>query len=156
VPLGIEISSKLAESADRAFAPRGGYAINLACVAGLRRFPESFFAAASLRSYLEHEADPLPVLTELRSVLAPNAFAIIKVPNYGSPNCIAMGRRWCGFRYPDHLNYVSPGTVRAMAKGRFRNQLWPDRPLADQRQHVGGADQMTIQRGLPTPCAALS
>ena len=26
-----------------------------------------------------------------------------------------MGRRWCGFRYPDHLNYFSPNTLRAMA-----------------------------------------
>lgn len=114
-PFGIEISFKLAASAHSAFAHRGGYVINAACVDGLHQFPDSFFAAASLRSYLEHEADPLAVLKGLRRVLAPGAFAVVKVPNYGSLNRIVMGRRWCGFRYPDHLNYFSPGTLRSMA-----------------------------------------
>jgi len=114
-PYGIEISAKLAASAHGAFAARGGYAINAACIEGLRQFPEKFFAAASLRSYLEHEADPLPVLTALQRVLTPGAFAIVKVPNYASLNRIVMGRRWCGFRYPDHLNYFTPDTLRAIA-----------------------------------------
>jgi hypothetical protein len=48
--------------------------------------PDGFFAAASLRSYLEHEADPLPVLENLQRVLAPHGFAVTKVPNYGSLN----------------------------------------------------------------------
>jgi SAM-dependent methyltransferase len=115
IPFGIEISSKLAASAHGSFAPRGGYVLNAACVEGLRQFPESFFAAACLRSYLEHDADPLPVLKGLQRVLAPGAFAVVKVPNYGCLNRIVMGRRWCGFRYPDHLNYFSPNTLRAMA-----------------------------------------
>jgi SAM-dependent methyltransferase len=114
-PFGVEISAKLAASAHGAFATRGGYAINAACIEGLRQFPEKFFAAASLRSYLEHEAHPLPVLTALQRVLTPGAFAIVKVPNYASLNRIVMGRRWCGFRYPDHLNYFTPATLRAMA-----------------------------------------
>jgi SAM-dependent methyltransferase len=114
-PFGIEISSVLAGVADRAFRVRGGYAVNAPCVAGLRQFPENFFAAASLRSYLEHEAEPLPVLENLRRVLALGGFAIVKVPNYGSLNRKMMGRRWCGFRYPDHLNYFTPKTLGMMA-----------------------------------------
>jgi SAM-dependent methyltransferase len=116
IPFGIEISSKLAASAHDGFASRGGDVINAACIEGLRQFPENFFVAASLRSYLEHEAEPLPVLKALQRVLAPGAFAVVKVPNYGSLNRIVMGRRWCGFRYPDHLNYFSPGSLRAMAR----------------------------------------
>jgi hypothetical protein len=27
-----------------------------------------------------------------------------------------MGRRWCGFRYPDHLNYFTPDTLRRLAR----------------------------------------
>jgi len=115
IPFGIEISSSLAASAHQAYAERGGYAINAACVDGLRQLPEGFFVAASLRSYLEHDAEPLPVLRELHRVLTPAGFAVVKVPNYGSLNRIVMGRRWCGFRYPDHLNYFAPDTLRAMA-----------------------------------------
>ena len=114
-PFGIEISSKAAAIADRAFRARGGYAINAACVEGLRGFPDGIFAAASLRSYLEHEAEPLPVLKNLSRTLAPGGFAVVKVPNYASLNRRIMGARWCGFRYPDHLNYFTPGTLRRMA-----------------------------------------
>ena len=116
VPYGIEISTKAAALADHAFRERGGYAINAACVEGLRRFPAGFFAAASLRSYLEHEAEPLPVLQQLSRALAPGGFAVVKVPNYGSLNRRIMGRRWCGFRYPDHLNYFTPRTLSGMAE----------------------------------------
>lgn len=114
-PFGIGICSEAAAAADRTFRARGGYAVNAPCVEGLRRFPEGFFTAASLRSYLEHEAEPLPVLKSLHRVLAPDGFAVVKVPNYGSLNRVLMGQRWCGFRYPDHLNYFTPKTLVALA-----------------------------------------
>jgi SAM-dependent methyltransferase len=114
-PYGIEISAAGAAAAHRAFEARGGYAVNAPCVAGLGGFADGFFAAASLRSYLEHEVEPLPVLRSLCRVLAPGGFAVVKVPNYGSLNRVVMGRRWCGFRYPDHLNYFTPATLGAMA-----------------------------------------
>ncbi|HEX5454225.1 MAG TPA: class I SAM-dependent methyltransferase [Stellaceae bacterium] len=125
-PFGIEISSGLAAAAHEAFAARGGYAVNAACVKGLAQFPAGFFAAASLRSYLEHEADPLPVLHGLRRVLMPGGFAVVKVPNYASLNRAVMGRRWCGFRYPDHLNYFTPASLRALAaKAGFATRFGP-------------------------------
>jgi SAM-dependent methyltransferase len=114
-PFGVEISAQGAGAADLAFRARGGYAVNAPSVEGLRRFGDSFFAAASLRSYLEHEAEPLPVLQGLHRVLVAGGIAVIKVPNYGSLNRKIMGRRWCGFRYPDHLNYFTPPTLREMA-----------------------------------------
>ncbi len=124
LPFGVEISSEAAVIADHAFRARGGYAINAPCVDGLRRFPEGFFAAASLRSYLEHEAEPLRVLENLQRVLAPCGFAVVKVPNYGSLNRRVMGCRWCGFRYPEHLNYFTPTTLRTMAaKAGFRTSF---------------------------------
>ena len=115
IPYGIEISTQAAGSADRAFRARGGYVVNAPCVDGIRRFPDGFFDAASLRSYLEHEAEPLAVLKELARTLAPDGFAVVKVPNYGSLNRRIMGKRWCGFRYPDHLNYFTPRTLREIA-----------------------------------------
>jgi SAM-dependent methyltransferase len=114
-PFGIEISSEAAAIADRVFRSSGGYAINAPCIEGLGRFGAGFFAAASLRSYLEHEAEPLPVLENLWRVLAPGGFAVVKVPNYGSLNRKVMGARWCGFRYPDHLNYFTPKALGTMA-----------------------------------------
>ncbi len=115
VPHGIEIASAAAARADAWFRERGGYAINAACLDGLKQFPDAYFTAATLRSYLEHELHPSAVLAEVARVLKPGAVAIVKVPNYASLNRQVMGNRWCGFRYPDHLNYFTPKSLRTMA-----------------------------------------
>lgn len=116
VPYGIEISREAAAAADRFFAERGGGAVNASSLDGLKTFADGFFAAATLRSYLEHELQPRAVLRELHRTLAPRGVAIVKVPNYASLNRRVMGRKWCGFRYPDHLNYFTPASLSRMAR----------------------------------------
>ena len=116
VPHGIEISTESARRAQENFAARGGSAINDAVLTGLEQFPEGFFSAAVLRSYLEHELQPRAVLETLLPRLCPGGVALVKVPNYGSINRHVMGNRWCGFRFPDHLNYFTPSKLRSMAE----------------------------------------
>jgi SAM-dependent methyltransferase len=118
VPFGVEISAGLAEIADRTFATRGGRCVLAPAVEGLRTFPEEFFTAAMLRSYLEHEVQPREVLAELARTLKPAGVAIVKVPNFGSLNRRLTGRKWCGFRYPDHVNYFTPASLRAMGQAQ--------------------------------------
>jgi SAM-dependent methyltransferase len=115
-PYGIEISSEAAATADVVFAARGGRAVNAPSLDGLRTFPDGFFSAATLRSYLEHELQPRAVLGELQRTLALGGVAIVKVPNYASLNRRVTGRKWCGFRYPDHLNYFTPASLTRMAE----------------------------------------
>jgi len=115
VPFGVEISSEAAEVADGRFAARGGRAVNAPSLDGLKTFPDAFFTAAVLRSYLEHELQPRAVLTELHRTLAPGGVALVKVPNYASLNRRVTARKWCGFRYPDHLNYFTPASLARMA-----------------------------------------
>lgn len=116
VPHGIEISRDAAIEANARFESRGGRAVNAPCLDGLKEFPAGYFTAATLRSYLEHELRPADVLRELHRVLTPGGVAIVKVPNFASLNRRIMGLRWCGFRHPDHLNYFTPATLRAMAR----------------------------------------
>jgi SAM-dependent methyltransferase len=115
VPYGIEISREAAAKAHDNFAVRGGEAINAPSLDGLRRFAAGFFTAATLRSYLEHELHPRAVLQELRRTLAPGGVAIVKVPNYASLNRRIVRGKWCGFRYPDHLNYFTPASLSRLA-----------------------------------------
>lgn len=116
IPYGIEISKQLADSAKQRLGTRGGNCLNAPALEGLMELPDNMFSGAILRSYLEHELNPLPTLKELYRVLRPGGVAVIKVPNYGSLNRIVQGSKWCGFRYPDHLNYFTPRSLRAMCE----------------------------------------
>ena len=49
------------------------------------------------------------------TAMMPGGKVFVRVPNYGSLNRRVMGARWCGFRYPDHVNYFTSATLRTMA-----------------------------------------
>ena len=130
---GIDISPALTREADVLFRKSGGAAICAPCVDGLKHFEKGFFDAAILRSYLEHEPEPGAVLSALRRVLRPGGIAVIKVPNFNSWNRHITGAKWCGFRFPDHVNYFTPDTLRAMAEnyGYRVTMRWRDRLPTD-------------------------
>lgn len=115
VPVGIELEPGPAAAADAAFREKGGYCICAPSSEGLTKLAEANFDGAILYAYLEHEPEPHVVLEALASVLRPGACVIIKVPNYGSINRVLRGTRWCGFRFPDHVNYFSPATLGRLA-----------------------------------------
>ena len=114
VPIGIEISAQLAQKGNAAFEKRGGHVINAPCLVGLKTFPDDHFSAATLRAYLEHELKPKEVLIELFRCMEKNGIAVVKVPNYASVNRMVRGSHWCGFRFPDHLNYFTPSSLKRM------------------------------------------
>lgn len=114
---GIDISPALTQEADQLFRAHGGYAICAPCAEGLQAFDAEFFDAAVLRSYLEHEPDPNGVLKSLFRALKPGGIAVVKVPNFASLNRHVRGEKWCGFRFPDHVNYFTPDTLRRMGEG---------------------------------------
>ena len=114
-PYGVEISRQLADRATDIVAGRGGRIIQDSTRDGLESFPDATFTAATLRSYLEHDADAGPVLGVLSRKLKPGGVAVVKVPNYGSINRRMMGGAWCGIRLPDHVNYFTRGSLAALA-----------------------------------------
>lgn len=124
IPFGVEISAALAARADAVMRARGGACVHAPAVEGVATFPDGHFSGVLMRSFLEHEAQPFALLRETARVLAPGGVAYVKVPNYGGLNRRVMGGRWCGFRYPDHVNYFSLESLKAMAmKAGFRMRL---------------------------------
>ena len=115
VPFGIEISKELAHHAEAVFSKRGGSVINAPTTKALFQFQGQSMDAVVMRSYLEHEAEPLEVLQGCANVLKKTGVVVIKVPNYGSLNRRVMGANWCGFRFPDHVNYFTPASLSKMA-----------------------------------------
>jgi SAM-dependent methyltransferase len=95
---------------------RGGRISQQSSHEALESFPDATFSAATLRSYLEHDADAGPVLAALSRKLKRGGIAVIKVPNYGSINRRVMRGGWCGIRLPDHVNYFTRGSLGALAK----------------------------------------
>lgn len=115
-PHGIEISEFLGRQAKENFEARGGSAYVGPALHVMRELPSAKFDAISMRSYLEHEAHPSEVLAEAERILKPGGALFIKVPNYASVNRIVRGRKWCGFRLPDHLNYFTPSSLTRMLR----------------------------------------
>ena len=114
--IGIEISRAIARSAAANLAGRGSQVVNAPAVDGLATMPDGSATGVVMRSFLEHELSPRALLAEVARVLAPGGAAIVKVPNYGSANRLVMGPRWCGFRFPGHVNHFTPRTLQGMVE----------------------------------------
>ena len=113
-PFGIEVSKELAAVADSRFALRGGHVVQGTATASLPRFQDEFFTGVIMTSYLEHEVNPRAVLEAARRTMRSGARLVVKVPNYASLNRSVRGARWCGFRFPDHVNYFTPVLLRRL------------------------------------------
>ncbi|MEX2616463.1 MAG: class I SAM-dependent methyltransferase [Alphaproteobacteria bacterium] len=113
-PYGIEVSKNLARQGQKNFEKRGGEIINLDALGGLKQCPDDKFSAIIMRSFLEHDIHPFPILKECVRTLNKGGIVIIKVPNYGSINRMVRGKKWCGMRFPDHVNYFTPKSLSQM------------------------------------------
>ncbi len=108
IPYGIEISQELSQIASKRFTARGGDVIQGDALTGLSQASQGKFSGVIMTSYLEHEVHPREALLLALKVLRTDGKLIIKVPNYGSWNRYLRGEQWCGFRFPDHVNYFTP------------------------------------------------
>lgn len=116
VPFGIEVSGVPAKEADADMRARGGRCLHGPGAEMIWRFEEEQFDGIVMRSYLEHEEDALRVLQGARRALKPSGGIYVKVPNFGSLNRVVAGRHWCGLRMPDHVNYFTTASLKALAR----------------------------------------
>lgn len=135
IPHGIEISKQLALTADAHARPRGGHVVQASALDGARTFEEATFDGVLMSAFLEHEVQPGPLLQALHRILKPGGCVIIKVPNHACWNRSVRGAEWCGYRFPDHVNYFSPATLSRLARDcgyQIARFSLPDRfPLSD-------------------------
>ncbi|NKB47950.1 MAG: methyltransferase domain-containing protein [Alphaproteobacteria bacterium] len=115
-PLGVEISEELARRATERLSDRGGKVYAMSAIDGLAAVPAGTVSGIIMRSFLEHEQEPADLLARAWAALRPGGATIIKVPNYASVNRRVMGDRWCGFRFPGHVNYFTPQSLREMVE----------------------------------------
>jgi SAM-dependent methyltransferase len=144
VPHGIEVSAALARRASQVLASRGGTVLHANALDGLAQFPPDHFSGVWMHSFLEHERQPLPVLRAAARVLRADGRLIMKMPNYASVNRSVRGARWCGFRFPDHVNYFTPESLRRMVQDAGLNVV--RMRLSDR---MPTSDNMWLVAGLP-------
>ncbi len=115
-PYGVEISTKAVQDSLSAIRERGGNLINKDALNGMKSFQDDFFTGIIMRSFLEHDTTPRAILKEAHRLLRPNGCLIIKVPNYDCLNRKILGKKWCGFRFPEHVNYFTPHSLSRLIK----------------------------------------
>lgn len=114
-PYGIELSTALHRIADDRMRERGGFCLQGAGAERIWDFDEGHFDGVIMHSYLEHEKQVMEVLKGAFRALKPTGAVFIRVPNFGSLNRRVIGPKWCGFRYPDHVNYFTLQSLRDVA-----------------------------------------
>jgi len=134
-PIGIEISVAQAEQANTELEKVNGYCIQNNAIDGLASVEENSLDLIILCSFLEHEMNPMPLLRNCKKKLKKHGLVLIKVPNYACQNRKFRQEKWCGFRYPDHVNYYTPDTlnrsitragltVRKLKAQPFNDNMW--------------------------------
>jgi 2-polyprenyl-3-methyl-5-hydroxy-6-metoxy-1,4-benzoquinol methylase len=116
IPYGIEVSKALAEAANDKVAPLGGRVIQAGAIDGTAQLDPESIDIVAMTSFLEHECRPLELLRRLHPIMTPGGTIVLKVPNFDCWNRKLRRGKWCGFRYPDHVNYFTPSTLRRLAK----------------------------------------
>jgi 2-polyprenyl-3-methyl-5-hydroxy-6-metoxy-1,4-benzoquinol methylase len=155
-PIGIEISTHLAGLADKALRARGGRCIHGTGIEGLAKVEQGSVHVVVLSCILEHEIEPMQLLRRCRERLSPSGQIVVKVPNYACWSRRLRGGRWCGYRWPDHVNYFTPQTLAAMARRAglrvVRMNLFDRWPLSDSLYAVLGRGACDAGEGRPVPC----
>ena len=114
IPFGIEIEEKTAKLTNAYASGKGGFVWHNDAVSGLNEVDNDFFDCIIMQSYLEHEIHPKEVLIGAFGAIKNGGYVIIKVPNFSCWNRYLRKENWCGFRFPDHVNYFTPKTLKRM------------------------------------------
>ena len=79
-------------------------------------FPTSHFNIVTLWDVLEHVADPMSFVKEIRRILKPMGLLVFSTPNVGSLMCKLQRQSWRLYDFPYHLSCFSVRTVKYLLK----------------------------------------
>lgn len=135
-PYGIEIDLQAIEVARARASARGGDVIHSDALNGIEQFDAQSLNGIVMHSFLEHEAAPLELLRVARRSLNEGGVVIIKVPNFDCWNRrFWRAKDWPGFRFPDHVNYFTPGSLKSLVEKSgmhvLRFNFWDRVPTSD-------------------------
>ena len=108
---GIEPNEKLCQEARRKL----GHESDVQCATLETACLDRVFDAITLWDVLEHVPDPRRFLVRCASLLRPNGFVFLNVPDLNSLEARLLGSRW-PLLLPEHLNYFSRESLEVCAR----------------------------------------
>ena len=75
-------------------------------------FAARSFDVVTLYDVIEHAADPMALLAEVRHLLAPGGLVHLVTPNVAGKLASLLGRRWYHYKPGEHLYYFAPRTIK--------------------------------------------
>ena len=108
---GLEVDDEARVLAER----RHGKAILSAPLPGLTGVRRRTYDLIAALDVVEHVDDDAAAIGAIAERLKPGGKILLRSPNYNSANRFIMGAEWCGFRFPDHVNYFTPRSLGALA-----------------------------------------
>lgn len=78
------------------------------------KFGDAFFDGVTLWDVLEHLHDPSSTIQEIRRILKPDGYLIMRIPNGASLDAREFGQYWAGLDAPRHLYVFTPQTIHQM------------------------------------------
>lgn len=79
--------------------------------------PKASYDLALLIMTVEHIADPVQLLRDVRSILHPGGRVVIVTDNTDSLDFkLFKNRHWGGYHFPRHWNLFNPATMRRLAE----------------------------------------
>lgn len=114
--IGVEPSAKMAARAARRVGPEN---VKVGRLQDFDFAPSSVDAIITV-SYVEHEPRPAAAMRDFFKLLRPGGYCIQKTPNYDSKLRTLLGKRWSGYRFPEHVQYFNGSTFgRLMREAGF-------------------------------------
>ncbi len=104
---GVEVSAyAVARARERGVVAYAGTLEELA-------LPDARYDVVTLYDTIEHLADPVGTLLEIRRLLAPGGLLHVVTPNVAGMQARLLRRYWYHYKPGEHLFYFSPVTLRA-------------------------------------------
>lgn len=80
--------------------------------------PRGSFDTVFCSNLIEHVADPLAFMAQVRGLLRPGGRFVIVTPNHLSLDRLVFGRRWGGYHFPRHLMLFNHRNLRTALKAQ--------------------------------------
>jgi SAM-dependent methyltransferase len=79
-----------------------------------KKLRENSFDIVTAFEIIEHERDPLGMMSRVLSLLKIGGIAVLTTPNHSSFWRKIMGKWWVGYHHPEHVTFWDPRSLREL------------------------------------------